>query len=446
MNITQLGSNTPPTLREATRFWFALGWLSFGGPAGQIALMHRELVDNKGWIDDAHFAHALNYCMLLPGPEAQQLATYLGWLMHGKRGGIIAGLLFILPAVFVLFVLSWLYVSHSQQPWMMGVFYGLKPAVAALVVLASIRVAKRNLKHSWMRALSLLAFVALAVFNLPFPWIIAAAAIAGVALQHWRAKQAFNSANSIAAASATEYQTAKPRPHWKNLVQVGLVGFTCWLLPFSLLWWQFGWDQGFTQMAWFFTTAALLCFGGAYAVLPYVIQGAVQHYHWLTPGQMLDGLALGESTPGPLIMVINFVAFLGAYQQAFLGPDANLSAALVASLLVTWFSFLPSFVFILAGAPLVESTRHNQRWQVPLSAITAAVVGVIANLALFFIYHCLWPHGVTDTSWQGFLSTLDVQALGLFVLALALFAKGRTGLLGSLGICALLGFGLQYLT
>ena len=432
-----------PSFSQALRFWFRLGWISFGGPAGQIALMHRELVEQKRWIDEAHFLHALNYCMLLPGPEAQQLATYLGWLMHGKRGGIAAGLLFILPAVFILLLLSWLYVAQGQQAWMLGLFAGLKPAVAALIIYACIRLARRSLKQPWMKWISLAAFLALAVFNIPFPWIIAAAALLGVAFN----PRLFSQAAPVPEPVQTH------RGLLRRSLSVLALGLVCWLIPFALLWSLGGWDQGFTQMAWFFTSAALLCFGGAYAVLPYVIQGAVQHYHWLSPAQMLDGLALGESTPGPLIMVINFVAFLGAYQLGFLGDSERLSAGILAALLVTWFSFLPSFIFILAGAPLVEATRHNPRWQAPLSAITAAVVGVIANLAVFFIYHCFWPTGLGEQSGQNWLTgnwlaanwlAIDWQAAAIFVLALLLLAGKRPGLLPSLGICALLGLVLQH--
>lgn len=435
MNKTQ---TIAPSLFQATQFWFRLGWLSFGGPAGQIALMHRELVENKRWIDDAHFLHALNYCMLLPGPEAQQLATYLGWLMHGTRGGVIAGALFILPAVFILLLLSWVYVIFGQQAWMLGLFAGLKPAVAALIIFACVRLAKRSLQHRWMQLVSLGAFVALVVFNLPFPWIIASAgAIGWVVFQRQQ--------RHLPTTSAAQHKIPLSKNLWRNSFKVFALGLVLWLVPFGLLWSSFGWPQGFTQMAWFFTSAALLCFGGAYAVLPYVIQGAVQHYQWLTPAQMLDGLALGESTPGPLIMVINFVAFLGAYQHGFLGEQQKLAAGISASLLVTWFSFLPSFIFILAGAPIIEATRNNQRWQAPLSAITAAVVGVIANLALFFVYHCLWPEGIDWNHWQSAVKAINLQALGILCLALFLFACKRPGLVPSLALCALLGLGLSVL-
>ncbi len=427
-----------PSFYEAVKFWFKLGWISFGGPAGQIALMHRELVENKRWLDEAHFLHALNYCMLLPGPEAQQLATYLGWLMHGKRGGLIAGCLFILPSVFILLLLSWLYLSLGQQWWMLGIFAGLKPAVAALIIFACFRLAKRSLKKTWTRLISAGAFIALAIFNVPFPWIIVSAAALGFLVHHRQTPK-------IAGQELTNTKGIPRTLTWREPLKIFAVGIVAWILSFSLLWMTFGWNQGFTQMAWFFTTAALLCFGGAYAVLPYVIQGAVQHYHWLSPGQMLDGLALGESTPGPLIMVINFVAFVGAYQQQLLGEGAQLSAGIFASLLVTWFSFLPSFIFILAGAPLVESTRHNERWQAPLSGITAAVVGVIANLAIFFIYHCLWPQGLDWHNWQAAIGAINLPALAILLVALILFAGKRPGLIVSLCICAGLGLGLQFI-
>jgi len=444
--------NTPPpsiTLWQALKFWLKLGFISFGGPAGQIAIMHQELVEQRRWISEKRFLHALNYCMLLPGPEAQQLATYIGWLMHRTWGGIIAGVLFVLPSLFILILLSWLYIAYGHLTFIAGIFYGIKPAVAAIVVQAAHRIGSRSLKNNWLWGIALAAFVAIFALQLPFPLIVLGAGIIGW-LGGKFAPQLFN-ASAKHQANQKNYgaaiiDDATPTPEHarfrtSRLLLVIACGLLLWLLPMVMLVTLYGWQHGFTQMAWFFTTAALMTFGGAYAVLPYVYQGAVTNNHWLTPTQMMDGLALGETTPGPLIMVVAFVGFIGAYTQEFLGGDQLFLAGAIAATLVTWFTFLPSFIFILAGGPLVESTQSNLHFTAPLTAITAAVVGVIVNLALFFAYHTLWPQG-TESSW---LLQLDWIALAIGILASGLLFYWKMGIIRVLGICALLGVAVKTL-
>jgi len=393
----------PPTFREAMAFWFRLGWISFGGPAGQIGILHQELVEKRRWISEGRFLHALSYCMLLPGPEAQQLATYLGWLLHRTRGGIVAGALFVLPALFILIGLSWVYVAFGETPLVSALFYGIKPAVTAIVALAAYRLGRRTLTHPALWAIAGLAFAALLFLALPFPALIAGAALAGYLGGRWRpswftpAPAKPRAADAPAHAPACIDDDTPTPPHaqfaWSKVIEVLLLGGLLWLIPMGMLSASFGWEHPLTQMGWFFTKAALLTFGGAYAVLPYVYQGAVVHYGWLRPSHMIDGLALGETTPGPLIMVVTFVGFVGGYLKAILGPDQLFLGGAVAACLVTWFTFLPSFIFILAGGPLVESTHGDLKFTAPLTAITAAVVGVILNLALFFAQHVFWPSG-----------------------------------------------------
>jgi chromate transporter len=394
------GTPAPPRFTEALRFWLKLGFISFGGPAGQIAIMHAELVERRRWISERRFLHALNYCMLLPGPEAQQLATYIGWLLHRTWGGIVAGALFVLPSLFILIALAWLYVTLGDQPLVAGLFYGIKPAVTAIVLQAVHRIGSRTLKNPALWAIAAAAFVAIFALRAPFPLIVAlAAAIGYVGGRLWPA--VFRTGGHAAAqgswgAAVIDDDTPRAehtRFRWSRLALVAGGGLLLWVLPIGTLYALFGWQHTLTQMAWFFTKAALLTFGGAYAVLPYVYQGAVDHYGWVTPGQMIDGLALGETTPGPLIMVVAFVGFVGGYVQALFGAEQLFLAGATAAALVSWFTFLPSFVFILAGGPLVESTHGDLKFTAPLTAITAAVVGVVLNLALFFGYHVLWPHG-----------------------------------------------------
>jgi len=398
------GNTQPPahvTLAQAFWYWLRLGFISFGGPAGQISIMHQDLVERKRWISEQRFLHALNYCMVLPGPEAQQLATYIGWLMHRTWGGILAGVLFVLPSLFILVALSWLYIAFGDVPLVAGLFYGIKPAVTAIVVQAAHRIGSRALKNNLLWTIAAAAFVAIFALNVPFPFIVAAAALTGyaggrIAPEKFSAGGGHGKAGKSYGPALIDDDTPTPahaRFRWPGLISVALVGGSLWLLPMALLTAYFGWDHTLTQMGWFFTKAALVTFGGAYAVLPYVYQGAVGHYAWLTPTQMIDGLALGETTPGPLIMVVAFVGFIGGYVKALFGPDMLFMAGATAAVLVTWFTFLPSFIFILAGGPLVESTHGDLKFTAPLTAITAAVVGVVLNLAMFFGYHVLWPKG-----------------------------------------------------
>ena len=435
---------SPVSLREALRFWLKLGFIGFGGPAGQIAIMHQELVERRRWISERRFLHALNYCMLLPGPEAQQLATYLGWLMHRTRGGILAGALFVLPSLFILVALSWVYIAFGHVALVAGLFYGIKPAVTAIVLHAAHRIGTRALKNRVLWVIAAAAFVAIFALGLPFPLIVAGAALVGVAggrfaPQYFRAGGGHGVATASFGPALIDDDTppaAHVRFRWSGLLRVAIVGALLWLAPMAALTAVFGWEHTLTQMGWFFTKAALLTFGGAFAVLPYVYQGAVQHYGWLTPGQMIDGLALGETTPGPLIMVVAFVGFVGGYVQALFGPQAQFLAGALAACLVTWFTFLPSFLFILAGGPLVEATHNDLKFTAPLTAITAAVVGVVLNLALFFGYHVLWP--------QGFGGAFDwASALIALAAATALFRFGR-GVMEVIAACALLGLALRY--
>jgi chromate transporter len=393
-----------PSFREALRFWLKLGFISFGGPAGQIAIMHRELVERGRWISERRFLHALNYCMLLPGPEATQLATYIGWLLHGTKGGIVAGVLFVLPSVVLLIVLSWIYVRYGSVPAIAAVLYGVKPAVVAIVLAAAWRIGSRTLHHWVLWLIAAAAFFALFALNLPFPLVIAGAALVGFAggraaprvfavAGHGAAKRLDSGPAVIDDATPTP---AHARYSGRGLVTMAATFLAIWALALGALALAFGWQGDFTQMGWFFTKAAMLTFGGAYAVLPYVIQGAVEDHGWLTAPQMVDGLALGETTPGPLIMIVAFVGYLGGWTKALLGADAPGLAGAVGACIATFFTFLPSFLFILAGGPLVESTRDDVKLTAPLTAITAAVVGVIVNLMVYFAWHVIWPHGAFD--------------------------------------------------
>ncbi len=391
----------PPTFWQAFAYWLRLGFLSFGGPAGQIALMHEDLVERKRWISEKRYLHALNYCMVLPGPEAQQLATYIGWLMHKGWGGIVAGGLFVLPSLLILIALSWIYMAWGHVPAVAGVLYGIKPAVTAIVVSAAVRIGSRALKNGLLWGIAAAAFVAIFALNLPFPLIVAAAGLAGYfGGRWWPEKFAVGGGHGKAGPShgPAVIDDDTPTPEhawfsWARFRRVLLLSLGIWALGIGGLTWALGWDAVLTQMAWFFTKAALLTFGGAYAVLPYVYQGAVEHFQWLTPTQMIDGLALGETTPGPLIMVVSYVGFVGGWTRALFGPDALPLAGVVASCVVTAFTFLPSFFFIFLGGPFIETTHGKLKFTAPLTGITAAVVGVIVNLAVFFAWHVLWPQG-----------------------------------------------------
>ena len=400
---TSSPADAPAPVRAARAFayWLRLGFLSFGGPAGQIALMHEDLVVRRRWISEGRFLHALNYCMVLPGPEAQQLATYIGWLMHRTWGGIVAGALFVLPSLLILIALSWVYMAFGSVPAVAGVFYGIKPAVTAIVISAAYRIGSRTLTNAWLWAIAVAAFIAIFAFDAPFPLIVLSAGVIGhlggrYAPARFSSRGAHGSAAKADTAALIDADTPTPshaRFTWRRFWAVLAVGVGLWLAAIGTLTVVFGWDAVLTRMAWFFTKAALLTFGGAYAVLPYVFQGAVDDAHWLTAAQMIDGLALGETTPGPLIMVVSFVGFVGGWSRAIFGADSLFVSGAVAAMVVTFFTFLPSFVFIFLGGPFIESTHGKLGFTAPLAGITAAVVGVIANLAVFFAYHVLWPQG-----------------------------------------------------
>jgi chromate transporter len=394
----------PPTRREAFRYWLRLGCISFGGPAGQIAIMHRELVDERRWISERRFLHALNYCMLLPGPEAQQLATYIGWLLHRTWGGIVAGVLFVAPSLVLLIALSWLYVVYGNTPLVVAAFDGVKPVVVAIVAHAAWRIGRRALRHPLQWAIAASAFIALFAFGVPFPAIVLGAAALG-ALGGRLVPAAFSGpseaidAGHAATPAVIDDATLPPAHAHFSKRRLAIVVAACvslGALVYGLVVALAGANNELTRMAEFFTKAAFLTFGGAYAVLPYVNQAAVQTYGWLTAEQMIDGLALGETTPGPLIMVVAFVGFVGAWTKAALGPEALALAGIAGASVATFFTFLPSFLFILAGGPLVESTRGEIRYTAPLAGVTAAVVGVIVNLALFFGMHAFATAGRVD--------------------------------------------------
>ena len=440
-------ATTPPapvTRAEAFAWWLRLGFISFGGPAGQIAVMHEELVVRKRWISENRFLHALNYCMLLPGPEAQQLATYIGWLMHRTWGGVMAGGLFVLPSLFILVGLSWIYMAFGNVPAVAGLFYGIKPAVTALVVHAAWRIGSRALKNRWLWAIAVAAFMAIFVLHAPFPVIVLAAGVIGHLGGRYAPDKFRTGAGHGAAAKAygpalIDDNTPTPAHAlftWARFRRVVAVFVGLWSLAIGGLAAAFGWHAVLTQMAWFFTKAALLTFGGAYAVLPYVYQGAVDHYHWVSAPQMIDGLALGETTPGPLIMVVSYVGFVGGWTKALFGADSLLLSGAVAASVVTFFTFLPSFFFILLGAPFIESTHGKLKFTAPLTGITAAVVGVIANLAVFFAWHVLWPQGQSGRfEWMSAaIGIAAAAALFRFKLGVirVVFSSGLVGLLFTL--------------
>jgi chromate transporter len=402
MTTTHSAPPSAVSFAEAFRFWLKLGFISFGGPAGQIAIMHQELVEKRRWISERRFLHALNYCMTLPGPEAQQLATYIGWLMHRTWGGIVAGGLFVLPSLFILIGLSWIYVAFGNLPQVAGILYGVKPAVTAIVMFAAWRIGSRTLRHAVMWGIAGAAFVAIFGLHLPFPLIVLIAAGVG-----WVGGQLAPDIFSTGSGHGKSHEGYGPaliddntptpthaRLNWSRLAWVTAIGLAMWAIVMGALLSHTGWQGTLTQMGWFFTKAALLTFGGAYAVLPYVFQGAVEHHGWLTAAQMIDGLALGETTPGPLIMVVAFVGFVGGWGAELFGPDRQFLAGVVTATVVTYFTFLPSFLLILIGGPIIETTHRQPRVTAPLSAISAAVVGVIVNLAVFFAYHVLWPEGL----------------------------------------------------
>ena len=424
---------------EAFRFWLKLGFISFGGPTGQIAIMHQELVERRRWISEKRFLHALNYCMVLPGPEAQQLATYIGWLMHKTWGGIVAGGLFVLPSVFILIALTWIYLAYGDMPLVAGTFYGIKPAVTAIVLAAAHRIGSRALKHPALWAIAAAAFVAIFAFNVPFPAIVVAAGLVGYFGGRY-APGVFTGGGGHGAAKAgygpALIDDATPTPEharfsWTRFWAYLAAGVALWAFVIGALCAMFGWSGTLTQMGWFFTKAALLTFGGAYAVLPYVYQGGVEHYQWLTAAQMIDGLALGETTPGPLIMVVAFVGFVGAWTKELFGAESLALAGAAGAVVATYFTFLPSFIFIFMGAPFVETTHGNIKFTAPLTGITAAVVGVIVNLAVFFAYHVLWP--------GGFDGPFDWPSALIGAAAFVAMFRYKAGIMPVVGVSALAG-------
>ncbi len=429
----------PVSFMEAFIYWLKLGFISFGGPAGQISMMHQELVEKRRWISEHRFLHALNYTMVLPGPEAQQLATYIGWLMHGVWGGIAAGVLFVIPSLFILMVLTWIYLVFGDLPAVEGILFGIKPAVTAIVVFAAYRIGSRALKNNILRTMAMLAFLAIFAFDIPFPYIVLLAGITGYVGSHFASDQFRIGAHhsdpeKSFGIALIDDETPVPEHakfNWVRLLSFALIGISIWGVVMYILNMVYGWEGTLTQMGWFFTKAALVTFGGAYAVLPYVYQGGVETYSWLNATQMIDGLALGETTPGPLIMIVAFVGFVGGWTKEIFGPQMLPLAGVAGAGIATLFTFLPSFLFILLGGPAVEATRHDVKFTAPLTGITAAVVGVILNLAVFFAYHVLWPEGF-EGRFEWFSLVIGITAF------IALF-RFRQGVVSVIGACAVIG-------
>ncbi len=411
---------------EALRFWLKLGFISFGGPAGQIAIMHRELVERRRWVGEERFLRALNYCMLLPGPEAQQLATYIGWLLHGVRGGIVAGALFVLPSVFILLALSFVYCAFGGVPVVVAALWGCKAVVVAIVVDAVVRIGKRALRTRWHYAIAAATFFSIYFLHLPFPWVVLSAALIGFAALP----------TPTITASASEADVRRTAPSYRYALRILIVGIALWMLPLAALALARGWSSLHVQEYRFFSQVALVTFGGAYAILTYVTQAAVNQFHWITQAQAVDGLALAETTPGPLIMVLQFVGFVAAWQR----PEglSPLASGVLGALLTTWVTFLPSFIFVLVGAPWIESLRSKRRLQGALAGITAAVVGVVLNLAVVFGAAVMAPHGLG----AGF----DWMALGLAAAAFVALFRFKLDVLTAVVAGALIGLGREWLT
>ena len=449
----QVTEPAPPasvSLWEAFRYWLKLGFISFGGPAGQISMMHTELVERRRWISEHRFLHALNYTMVLPGPEAQQLATYIGWLMHGTRGGIIAGVLFVLPSLFILIALTWIYLAYGDVPVVAGILYGIKPAVTAIVVFAAYRIGSRALRNGVLWAMAATAFVAIFALHIPFPYIVLAAGVIGylggrIAPDKFKVGGGHGAGNKSFGPALIDDDT--PAPNWtrfsrrSTLIHI-ISGFVIWFVLEGFLYLTYGWQGPLTQMSWFFTKAALVTFGGAYAVLPYVYQGGVEHYGWLSGTQMIDGLALGETTPGPLIMVVAFVGFVGGWTKEIFGPDSLVLAGIAGATVATVFTFLPSFLFILVGGPAVEATRHDMKFTAPLTGITAAVVGVVLNLAVFFAWHVLWPDATEVTPFAG---RFEWFSLLITIAAFIALWRYKIGIITVIGTSAVAGLAYSFL-
>ena len=414
-----------PSFAEALRFWLKLGFISFGGPGGQIAIMHAELVERKKWLGESHFLHALNYCMLLPGPEATQLAIYAGWLLHRTWGGIVAGVLFVLPSAFILWALSYIYAAYGHVAWIAAIFYGLKPAVIAIVASAVLRIGRRALRNEVMWSIAALAFASLFFFHVPFPAVVLSAGIIGlIGGQLRRDKFLVAMARTSAGSDANHAQT---KPSIARAARVIALCLALWWAPLLLAAWLLGWRHTITQEGFFFSKAAVVTFGGAYAVLPYVSQQAVAHFGWLAAPQMLDGLGLAETTPGPLIMVLQFTGFLGAWNHP--GGLPRLLAATLGAAITTWCTFAPCFLWIFLGAPHIERMRNNVKLTAALTAITAAVVGVILNLAVWFALGAWFPAS----------GGADWFAITVSALAFAAIAKWKWGVIPVIAAAAALG-------
>ncbi|HEX8516127.1 MAG TPA: chromate efflux transporter [Bacteroidia bacterium] len=434
------GKPEPPSFKEAFLFWLKLGFISFGGPAGQIAIMHEFLVEKKKWLSESKFLHALNYCMLLPGPEAQQMATYTGWLLHGTRGGLAAGILFILPSIFILLGLSILYVLYGQLPLVYSILNGLKPAIIAIVVLALVKIGKRSLTTVLHYIIAISSFIAICFFNVQFPLIIIATILTGVIVQRYGASYLGKERPEAAWESGeTGYfinsGTVIPHAGFNKgrLIKQSLTGLLLWLVPFCSIVFLADNDL-WGLMAWFFTKAALVTFGGAYAVLPYVAQVSVEKFHWLTEFQMIDGLALGETTPGPLIMVLAFVGFMAGFNQ----PGFSILSGTAGLFISVWFTFLPSFLFVLIGAPWIERTHGNLRIKRILSVITAAVAGVILNLVIYLLMILLDNCGRS-------VSGECIFSIAWIIVSLVALQRFKINMILWIGISALAGLGYYLL-
>jgi chromate transporter len=439
---------------EAFRVWLKIALLSFGGPAGQIAVMHRILVEEKNWISEGRFLHALNYCMLLPGPEAQQLATYIGWLLHRTAGGIMGGGLFIVPGVISIMALSWIYAAYGNVSFVEALFFGLKGAVLAIVIQAVVRVGKRALRNRIMIALAAAAFVAIFFFSVPFPVIIIAAGLTGyigakagrpefAAVEHGSGKNAA-AIDSMLGEELPDHV----RPSVARALKVSAVWLLLWLVPVFALLIAFGQANVFSQIAVFFSKMAMVTFGGAYAVLAYVAQQAVEHYHWVSPREMLDGLGMAETTPGPLIMVLQFVGFMAAFRDP--GTLSPMLAGTLGGLLATWVTFTPCFLWIFLGAPFIETMRGNKGLAGALSTITAAVVGVILNLSIWFALHTVFRHTVQVASFglsfdMPVWSSIDIAALALAIAAATAIFRFNVGMLTVLAGSCVAGLALRLL-
>jgi len=443
--MTETPMNAPPApgFLEALRFWLKLGFISFGGPAGQISIMHQELVERRRWLSEHRFLHALNYCMVLPGPEACQLAIYIGWLLHGVRGGLMAGLLFFLPAFALLSLLAGIYLAFGEIPAVQGIFYGIKPAVVAVVLFAAWRIGSRAIRNRVLFSIAALAFIGIFFLRIDFPWIVFAAALAGI-LGGRLMPGKFGGGGGHGAAHkgygpALIDDDTPPPAHaaftWGRLAVTVLAFVAAWAVVMIAL----RNAADLYAIGEFFTKAAFLTIGGAYAVLPYVYQGGVEHFGWLTGPQMMDGLALGETTPGPLIMIVTWVGYLGGVSKAVAGN--SIAAGLAGAAVATFFTFLPSFFFIMAGGPMIEATRGELKFTAPLTAITAAVVGVILNLAVFFAWHTFWPRATDAAPFAGPFEWLPVLIAIAAVVALWQY---KADIMKVIGACALLGLALSF--